>query len=232
MKTLPNYYFEKKVWRKGFEIVGGCDEVGRGCLAGPVACGCVVFTKHFSTRNIPSEIRIDDSKKLSAKQRDLSAKWIKRNCLTYGIGAGTVSEINKYGIVRATQKAFRRAVKTAQNKLGSQISFILFDAFYVPNMNGMKMPAKKLRKNNSENISGGQLAIINGDEKSVSIAASSIVAKVYRDNLMTKLSAEIRYKEYGWDKNKGYGTKVHIKTLKKLGPTKIHRRKFIEKIIE
>lgn len=272
----PNFYYENLVGKKGHKIIAGCDEVGRGSLAGQVVCGCVVFDKksllsmnRFIEKNndggvrfrdrtevIRTEvIRIDDSKKLTACQREKAAKWIKKNCLVYGIGAGSVSEINKFGIVKATQKAFRRAINLANIKLKSKklspIDFLLIDAFYLPYSKGLRMPKKNIRMSVKSNFSkdnigknrffrfaqndkypikgNEQLAIINGDEKSISIAAASIVAKIYRDNLMIKLAADPKYCQYGWDKNKGYGTKVHIEAIKANGATKHHRTLFVSK---
>jgi len=259
MKTTPNFSYEKRVWKKGFKIVAGCDEVGRGALAGPVVCGCVIFDKKTlllmnrfisskSGENSPSltvyfkgkairGVRVDDSKKLTARQRELANRWIKKNCLAWGIGVSTVAEINRRGIVSATSSGFRRAVNDASKRLGTRIQFLLVDAFYIPYLRGLTTPRKNTRLHNKRaknvrnlKIVGGQLAIVNGDKKSVSIAGASIIAKVYRDKLMTKLSKKPYYKKYGWGKNKGYGTKVHIGALQKFGSTGHHRKQFVRNI--
>lgn len=95
----PNLYFEKRLWSKGHCFVAGCDEVGRGAFAGPVVAACVAFPNHLTIQQFNnSTIRIDDSKKLSDKQRRISDKWTKDNCLTWGIGEASVSEINKLGL--------------------------------------------------------------------------------------------------------------------------------------
>ena len=201
-----------------------------------MVCGCVAFDKRTLKKVFHNYIpKIDDSKKLSPKQRDVANKWIRKNCLTWGVGIGTVAEINKGGIVSATSSGFRRAVANASLRLKARVNFILVDAFYIPYVRGLNRPLFNAKKANAKKgkakISGKQLAIINGDEKSFSIAAASIIAKVYRDKMMILLAAEKKYKSYGWDKNKGYGTKIHIDALKKLGPTKLHRKKFITKYL-
>ena len=229
----PDFRFEKKLWKKGFKFVAGCDEVGRGCFAGPVVAGCVVFSqKTVSTlQGLPLKgVRIDDSKKLTAHQRENAGNWIKENCVAWGVGLGSVAEINRVGMTKATNSAFRRAIKAINKKLNSGVEYLLIDAFYIPYIRGLRVGKKNgIKDRKKPKISKGtsrQLAIINGDEKSVSIAAASIIAKVYRDKLMTNLSKQ--YKKYGWDKNKGYGTKHHCDALIKFGETTHHRKKFVE----
>ncbi|SRR5260221_2022859 len=210
-KSLPTFKFEKELWIKGIKTIGGIDEVGRGAFAGPVIAACVVFKSGFNFSDIEGEL-INDSKKLSAKKREVASIWIKKNSLAYGIGKASVAEINKLGIVKATEKAFRRAIKFCP----SGIEFLLIDAFYIPNI-------KTLRQSQ-------QLPIIKGDALSVSIAAASIIAKVYRDELMIALSKNIKYKKYSWNENKGYGTKKHREIIQKEGITKLHRHAFVRKL--
>ena len=173
--NLPDFSFEKELWNKGYQMIGGLDEVGRGCFAGPVVAGCVVFSKQtFDTFKGGSlqggrTISIDDSKKLRPHQRDLADEWIRQSCLTWGIGEVAVSLINRIGMGKATKVAFRLAVSDANRRLQSSVDFLLIDAFYIPFVRGLS------RKN--------QLAIVDGDAKSFSIAAASIIAKVHRDNL-------------------------------------------------
>jgi len=205
----PHFLFEKKLCKKGYKLVAGVDEVGRGCFAGPVVAGCVVFASYLET---PKGVKIDDSKKLTPKRREVAEKWIKKNALAWGIGQAPAGLINKIGMGKATKVAFRRAIARVQKK--TQIEFLLIDAFYIPWVRGLR------RKN--------QKAIIDGDEKSISIAAASIVAKVYRDKLMRAISRNPRYKKYGWETNKGYGTKAHQAAILKLGLTRYHRRAFVE----
>jgi ribonuclease HII len=219
---MPDFIFEKKLWRKGIRIVCGADEVGRGCIAGPVVASAVVFPSISDFRLLihseEREIIINDSKKLTPRQREISEKWIRENALTWGIGESGVGEIDRLGIVRATNSAVRRAVVSANLRLlalgRGQIEYLLADAFVVPRISG-------LRK-------GSQLGIVRGDEKSITIAAASIVAKVHRDKLMQKLSSGKRYEKYGWESNKGYGTALHRESIVKYGTTKHHRKQFLE----
>lgn len=212
--NLPDFSFEKELWEKGYKIVCGVDEVGRGSFAGPVFAGAVVFAPILNSQfSIFNEVTINDSKKLSEKQRLKASFWIKENALTWGLGAASVSQINKLGIKKATEVAFRNAIK-ACNEL---IDFLLVDAFYVPNTKGL---AKK-----------SQTPIVKGDSLSFSIAAASILAKVERDLFMEKLGKKNIYQKYEWCKNKGYGTKAHREAIKKHGITKHHRDLFVRNLI-
>lgn len=209
---FPNFSFEKRKWRKDFKFVAGVDEVGRGSFAGPVMAGCVVFEKETE---IPDDIKINDSKKLRPLERRKASKWIKENALAWGIGEAPVSVINRLGMAKATKMAFRRAIDDANKRLGKRIDFLLIDAFFIPYVRGLR------RKN--------QQAIINGDEKSFSIAAASIIAKVERDREMLRFSR--KYPKYGWGRNKGYGTRQHQEALKKFGTTRYHRKTFVSRFI-
>lgn len=220
--SLPDFSFEIEIWKTNSFCLG-VDEVGRGCLSGPVVAGVVVWPR-MSGKDI-NRLGINDSKKLTPKQREQLSVEIKRRCLYWSVGEASVTDINSLGIVRSTQKAMRRAVINIQNminkdrkkseNLNSNDIYLLLDAFYLKHMSGVGM------KN--------QNAIIKGDTKSISIASASIVAKVYRDDIMRKLS--IRYPGYGWERNMGYGTKEHREALIKIGPCKLHRKLFISKII-
>ncbi len=234
----PDFSFEKRLWEKGLKFIGGCDEVGRGCFAGPVVAGVCVFDKnsYFQTpvlNEIGEAIYINDSKRLTNLRREKADGWIKRNCLAWGVGLGTVAEINKVGLSKATFSAFRRAVREVSEKLNTRVEYLLIDAFYIPYIRGLCMPHKtdKLKNRKTKELKkykfcGNQLAIVYGDEMSISIAAASIIAKVYRDNLMISLSK--KYKAYGWEKNKGYGTIKHCETIKKYGLTRHHRKQFVQ----
>lgn len=206
----PDFSFEKRKWRTGFKFVAGVDEVGRGSFAGPVMAGCVVFKKKTE---IPDGIKIDDSKKLKPLERRKASKWIKQNALAWGIDGTSVSVINRLGMAKATKMAFRRAINDANRRLGGRIGFLLIDAFFIPYVRGLR------RKN--------QQAIINGDEKSFSIAAASIIAKVERDKKMLRFSR--KYPKYGWGRNKGYGTRQHQEALKEFGITRHHRKVFVSR---
>jgi ribonuclease HII len=224
----PNLDFERRWWKRGFRLVAGTDEVGRGCFAGPVVASAVAFAP-ISNYQFPitneggKKIIINDSKKMTARQRELADKWIRENVLCWGIGCASVTEINKVGIGKATKIAFRKAIQKANQmldvrcKMSEKIDFLLIDAFYIPYTKGLR------RKN--------QMAIIHGDAKSVSIAAASIVAKVYRDKLMQSLGREFKYKKYNWGQNKGYGTKEHREAIVKYGITRYHRKLFLRKMI-
>ena len=232
-KITAGLLFEKRIWRRGFRLIAGVDEVGRGSFAGPVVCGAVALPKNISRRKIPGNIIINDSKKITDRQRRIADEWIRKNALGWGVGSSSVAEINKKGIVRATHSGFRRAIASLNRRLNSRVEYLLIDAFYIPYIRYYPMRYKKARKNQKlKDAKAKQLAIINGDEKSLSIAAASIIAKVYRDNLMIRLSKDRKYSHYHWDRNKGYGTKEHIEAIKKFGVTRLHRRKFVEKILQ
>lgn len=212
MKKLkhPNFSFEKKLWKR-FTLIAGVDEVGRGSFAGPVVAGCVIFNRHSL---LPKNIKIDDSKKLNPRQRERANHWIKENAFSWGIGEAPASVINRLGMAKATKMAFRKAISEARKRLRISIDFLLVDAFFIPYVRG--------------NPKGRQSAIVDGDQKSISIAAASIIAKVYRDKLMVSLSKKSKYKKYGWRRNKGYGTKEHQRAINKYGITRYHRKAFIE----
>ena len=231
----PNFLYEKKVRKYGYQLIAGIDEVGRGAVAGPVVAGCVVFKPGLK---IPSaSVRIDDSKKLTARKREVSSKWIKQNCLTWGVGEASAKEIDKLGIVKATNKAFRKAIGNANQRFHKRIDYLLIDAFYIPYVRGIRMGNKmkksRLKKDIRSNLKsirryGQQLAIIKGDEKSISISAASIIAKVYRDGLMSNWGGKKRYKKYGWKDNKGYATSKHRLIIKKYGKSSKHRLSFLK----
>ncbi|MCL4390329.1 MAG: ribonuclease HII [Patescibacteria group bacterium] len=202
----PDFGFEKQAWRRGYKTVIGVDEVGRGALAGPVVAGAVSLKRTVLFKNGSFLDEIDDSKRLSAKKREELAKIIKQNA-AWGIGEASVSFINKHGIVKATAKAMRSAVA----QVAGDRQFVLVDAFHIKYIPGVGL--------------ANQRAIIKGDQKSLSIAAASIIAKVHRDRLMKKRSV------YGWRQNKGYGTAKHIAAIKKHGPSRFHRLAFVKNFI-
>jgi len=239
----PNFYFEKKLWKQGFKHIAGVDEVGRGCFAGPVVAAACVFAsiknskfqtidykKHREFKiNNSKPVYINDSKKLTPRQREVACEWIKDNALTWGIGEVPVAKINRLGMGRATKMAFRRAVSDAKKRFGKRIDYLLIDAFYIPYFQGFPAVKKTVRKNHKlKDRKARQLAIVNGDAKSITIGAASIVAKVYRDKLMLKLSKNLKYKKYGWGRNKGYGTREHQEAIKNFGITRYHRKQFVE----
>lgn len=208
---LPNFRNEKTLWRKKYLVIG-VDEVGRGAIAGPVVAAAVTFGP-AQIKNLG--IRIDDSKRLTEKQREKASKWIKKNCLGWAVGEASASYINRYGIVKATHKAFRIAIKKLIDNYARvrplHKAFLLTDAFHIKYVKGIGLKNQK--------------AIIHGDQKSVSIASASIIAKVYRDNLMRKLHK--KHRKYLWYKNKGYGTKKHLMSVATYGITLFHRKLFL-----
>jgi len=176
-------------------ITAGVDEVGRGCLAGPVVSSAVILKE---TVNLSI---LKDSKKISFKKRIEIAEHIKLNSI-YAVGVASVEEILNLNILQATLLSMKRAI----DKLSVKPELILIDGNFAPKgLTNFK-------------------TIINGDEKVKSISAASIMAKVYRDQLMIKLSE--KFQHYAWERNFGYGTKAHMKGLKNFGVTSHHRKGF------
>lgn len=208
--TLPHFEHERELWDQSY-IVIGADEVGRGAFAGPVAAGAVVFTPSIVQSYDQSGIEINDSKKLTVRKREIAYEWIRQNAIT-AVGYASVTDINNHGIVKATNKAYRRCIDIVRrNQNGNH--FLLVDAFFVPYIPGV--------------IKSRQRPITHGDMTSMSIAAASIVAKVERDRLMDDLSRRERYTVYHWNTNKGYGTKMHRTAISLHGTTPLHRIDFI-----
>jgi ribonuclease HII len=222
MRT-PNLRYEKILRRQGGKFLAGVDEVGRGCFAGPVVAGCVVFPTQLK---VPKEITINDSKKLSAEKREKASVWIKDNALSWGIGEASATLINRIGMAKATKRAFRKAVSECRRRLGKPIDYLLVDAFFIPFVPGLPTRRRKDRKGRYlKNPKGRQMAIVDGDEKSLTIAAASIIAKTYRDRLMKQYSKD--HPRYQWANNKGYGTRAHQNAIIKYGLTRYHRKEFV-----
>ena len=194
--TSPDFSFELAAMARGFPAIAGVDEVGRGPLAGPVVAAAVVLDPD----NIPDGL--NDSKKLSAKRRDALFDTIMA-CADVCIAEATVAEIDEHNILRASHIAMVRAVAG----LSAPADYILIDGNMVPR--GLDTPNE---------------TIVKGDGRSLSIAAASIVAKVWRDRLMVDLAQQ--HPGYGWETNAGYPAPVHKKALLKLGVTPHHRRSF------
>ena len=180
---------------KKYKIIAGVDEVGRGCLAGPVVSAAVILKKDVQIKNLK------DSKKLTFEQRIEVSKDIKKNSF-FSIGVASVKEIEKLNILQASLLSMKRAIL----RLPKKPDLIFVDGIFAPQI------SIKCR------------TIIKGDEKIKCISAASILAKVYRDKVMIKMSK--KYKNYSWNKNFGYGTKQHIMGLKKYGLTTMHRKNF------
>ena len=217
--------YETELLSEGIEYIAGVDEVGRGALAGPMVVASVILSpKHLKAlanlsvkqnttinNDIPTEIleqyaQIRDSKLLVSTKREALSLFIKSIALSYSIEIIDNTIIDKIGISKCTQMGFFNAI----SKLTVKVQHILTDSFPI------KVVSKKMQTN-----------IIKGDNKSISIAAASIIAKVYRDNLMINLHNDNReYKPYLFFKNKAYGTREHIEALRKLGPSNMHRKSF------
>ena len=185
-----------KKWSENY-VEAGCDEVGRGCLCGPIVAAAVVLDDNFE-QNL-----VNDSKKLNFKTRLELDDYIKNNVKDYAIAELSPAFIDQHNILNASIHAMHNAL----DKLTIRPELILVDG----------------NKFHPYNFIPHQ-CIIKGDSKVLSIAAASILAKNYRDQLMIQLHEE--FPEYGWNKNMGYATKVHIEALKKYGPTKYHRQSF------
>lgn len=208
----PNFNEEKKLWKKGYKLVAGLDEAGRGPLAGPVTAAAVIFNFKFSFSNkflIKQFSKIKDSKKMTQKQREAAYEFLT-NHKDIKWGTGIVSEkvIDKINILQATKLAMKKAVGGVSD---TPPDFLLLDG----NFTLRQAPGEKI-------IS--QKSIIKGDQKVFSISAASIIAKVTRDRIMKKYHK--KYPEYNFLKHKGYGTKAHFASLQKFGPCKIHRKSF------
>ena len=178
------------------KIIAGVDEVGRGSLIGPVYAAAVILKKSINKK------LLKDSKSLTKTKRENLFKYIKKNSI-WAIGQASTREIEKINILQASLLAMKRAI----TKLKRKPSLILIDGNKLPDLKNYNLKY-----------------IIKGDQKIASISAASIIAKVSRDKFIKKLSQE--FNGYGWDTNSGYGTKEHLKAIKKLGITKYHRKTF------
>jgi len=192
---------EKKLFSQGYKIIGALDEAGRGPLAGPVVAACVIFNANISINN--DLIKVNDSKKLSEKVREVLFKLIKQNFIEVGVGICDHRTIDKINILQATFLAMKKAISSIKNKP----DLIIIDG-------SAKLP----------NYSTPQQTFIKGDEKLFTIAAASIIAKVTRDHIMQEMDK--LYPDYDFGKHKGYGTKLHLDKLKQHGPCAIHRLSF------
>nr|MBO4517616.1 ribonuclease HII [Clostridia bacterium] len=194
---MDNLEYERKYYAKGKKFVAGVDEVGRGPLAGPVVCAAVIM---------PTDELIDgitDSKKLSAGKRERLDKIIREKAIALSVFAVSEKEIDEINILQAVKKCMTGAV----NGLSVKPDIVLADGVNI----GLPFETEY---------------IVKGDFKSYTIGCASIVAKVYRDNLMTELAKE--FPEYGFDKHKGYGTAAHIGKIREIGPCSLHRKTFIK----
>lgn len=199
---MVDFEIEKEYTEKGFQLICGIDEAGRGPLAGPVCAAAVILP-------IGTEIEgLNDSKKLTEKKREMLFPIITKKAIAYGIGFASEQEIDEINILNATFLAMRRAVEA----LGISPDLLLIDGNQKPKI-GV----------------GEEVTVIKGDAKSVSVAAASVLAKVSRDRYMLEKSQE--YPQYAFEKHKGYGTKLHYEKIAEYGVSPIHRKTFLKKIL-
>ena len=198
---MPDFSLEESLGLSTSAVIVGVDEVGRGPLAGPVTAAAVFFDRQKITSDLLT--KIDDSKKIAQKKRATISKQIESIAII-GIGWASSGEIDQLNILEATMLAMQRAISSLQKQIILDPDYILIDGNKVPCLD---FPSK---------------AIVRGDEKSLSIAAASIVAKSTRDAFMTSLSK--LYPAYGWEKNAGYGTHEHLAAIEREGITVHHRR--------
>ena len=200
---MPDFSLEESLGLSTSAVIVGVDEVGRGPLAGPVTAAAVFVDRQKITLDLLT--KIDDSKKISQKKHATISKQIESIAII-GIGWASSGEIDQLNILEATMLAMQRAIFSLQKQIILDPDYILIDGNKVPRLD---FPSK---------------AIVRGDEKSLSIAAASIVAKNKRDAFMTSLSK--LYPGYGWEKNAGYGTGEHLAAIEREGITVHHRRSF------
>ena len=195
---------EQKAWHAGFIRVAGMDEAGRGPLAGPVVAGAVYIAQEFLSAEQDGVLAgLTDSKKLTVFQRNVFLSLFRdREEILFASGSASVNEIDRINILKATHLAMRRAVEA----LPMQPDHLLVDGLPV---NGLPVSST---------------ALVKGDASSLLIAAASVVAKVERDRVMEKLARA--FPDYGWGRNKGYGTPEHLAALREHGPCKHHRHSF------
>ena len=200
---MVDFEIEKEYAAKGFKLICGIDEAGRGPLAGPVYAAAVILPDGCEIEGL------NDSKKLTEKKREALFDVVKQKALYWGIGSADEKEIDEINILQATFLAMRRAVEN----MGVKPDLALVDG------------------NQKPHIADGieEVTVIKGDAKSMSIAAASILAKVSRDRFMLEIAE--KYPEYEFPKHKGYGTKLHYEKIAEYGISDIHRKSFLKKII-
>jgi ribonuclease HII len=200
---VPDFHFEREIVRRGYGAIAGLDEAGRGALFGPVVAASVMFSVSLIRGKIKVWLKeIDDSKRISPTKRETLARKILIHSDAVGIGIASSAEIDRKNIYWASFEAMKRAFFS----MPKVPDFLLVDGF---RLNDVNYPQMYLPK---------------GDQKSISIAAASIIAKVTRDRMMKKL--DLVFEGYALSKNKGYGTKEHYDALRRLGPTALHRQSF------
>lgn len=200
-KLLEMSRWEQALHERSIHLIAGIDEAGRGPLAGPVVAAAVILPRDFAI------VGIDDSKKLSEKKREHFFKVIQEEALAFGVGIVDHETIDRINILQATKLAMSQAIEA----LSPGPEYLLLDAVALPD------------------VAVAQESIIKGDAKSISIAAASILAKVTRDHLMQEFAKEFPF--YGFEQNKGYGTKAHYAGIAEHGICRIHRRSFLKSVL-
>lgn len=196
-QSIDRYFYENKLWHENYKRVMGLDEVGRGCLSGPVVAAGVILKP-----DVKLDFRIADSKSIKEPVRRELAAYIKENVLFWTIQSCSVAEIDELNILHASLKAMNRCAEVE----GADPDFLLVDG------------------NRYTDSLTPHACVVKGDDRSASIAAASILAKVYRDDYMIRLHE--KYPDFGWDKNVGYPTKKHFEGLYRKGYTVHHRKSF------
>jgi len=194
---VDRLHAERQVWSEGFSRVMGLDEVGRGCLCGPVVAAGVIFSPGYEP---PAGLR--DSKKLTRENRERLAKEIRETCLFWSVQCVSHQQIDRINILRASLLAMQQCVNAADPAP---------DMLFIDG-------------NQPLNLLIPQQTMVKGDDRSATIAAASVLAKVFRDDWMQKLHKE--FPQYGWDRNVGYPTREHREALREYGPTPYHRMSF------
>ena len=200
LPKFPDLRIEKRLWKKGWQNLGGIDEAGRGALAGPVAAAVVIFPNIPKLAQILAGVR--DSKQMTINQRNRFEPLIKKIALSWGVGFASPAEIDEIGILPATRLAALRAVES----LSLPPDYLITDYLKLPDIN---IPQEKF---------------IKGDMRSLTIASASVLAKTARDAQMRLLDEQVP--GYGLSRHKGYGTKQHREAIQKLGKSPIHRQSF------
>ncbi len=208
-KTGPrtaSLYHERHYFRAGFRLIVGLDEAGRGPLAGPVTAAAVGLPLERS--DLGKALRgVGDSKEMTAPQRERLSSVIKQVASIWGIGQGSVEEIDRLGIVAAAKAAMQRALDQALAGADAVPDCLFMDYMLLPERSDI-----------------AQVSLVAGDKRSLSIACASVLAKVWRDQTMLELDA--KYRAYGFAQHKGYGTPAHLRALRQFGPCAAHRQSF------
>lgn len=205
LMKLPNKTIERKLFKQGYEYIVAVDEVGMGCLAGPVVVCAVLADKNFISQNYKTLLGLKESKLLNKKQRENFSRELKKLNIKYKICLAHPQTIDRLNIYGAARQAMRRAVIVSVDPK-SQVR-VLVDG-----------------KTKIKGLKFEQTAIVKGDRKVFSIACASIIAKVFRDNMMERYAK--KYPGYGFEKHMGYGTKYHLAQILRLKPSAIHRKSF------